>query len=78
MNTKFDTLQQALKQLDRLNTGTIVDINGRVVQVVRAGGFTTFRSMAVQPAPVQRPDDGRTFHKVHMSMHKIANAIVGG
>ena len=78
MNTSYATLQHALSELHKLNTGTVVDINGRKLEVVRVNRCTTFRTMDAQPQQVKRPDDGRQFMKVHMSNHKIAQAIVGG
>ncbi len=75
MNTQFNTIHQALAKIHTMTTGTIIHVAGQPRKVVKVGGFTTFASMELPPMPIQSPNDGRQYKKVHMGNHTAMSLV---
>jgi hypothetical protein len=78
MATKhYNSFQEAVNVLHTLSTGTVISVDGRLMEVTKVNRVNTFKSMASQDMPAMRPNDGREFKKVHMASH-AAYAVLGG
>jgi hypothetical protein len=75
---KLKTMKDAMAKLHTLATGTVLDVEGTLIEVQRCGHSSVLRTLARTPEAMPRIDDGRQYRKVMMNKHQAMCIVAGG